>query len=91
MCGVNGYFRKNRTAEAALPRIMRMNRQLRHRGPDSEGAALLLGEGKGFMDLRLDETAHGQLPQHMQLLDAEVQLEAEACLGHRRLSIVDLS
>lgn len=91
MCGVNGYLRKNRTAEAALPRIRRMNRQLRHRGPDSEGAALFFAEGNGFLDVRLDETAVGQLPHHMQLLAAEAHPEATGCLGHRRLSIVDLS
>ncbi|MEY3983403.1 MAG: asparagine synthase [Bacteroidota bacterium] len=91
MCGVNGFYRKNGSAAAALPRIRRMNRLLRHRGPDSEGAALLMSGGQGFLDLRLDETAASRLPQHMQLIAAEGNPEAIGCLGHRRLSIVDLS
>ncbi|MBU6324808.1 MAG: asparagine synthase (glutamine-hydrolyzing) [Bacteroidetes bacterium] len=92
MCGINGYIRKNRNAEAALPRISRMNRQLKHRGPDSEGACFLMPEGQRFSDVRLDDTAAGAFPQHLQITEATlITDQAIAAMGHRRLSIVDLS
>ena len=91
MCGINGYLHKKRNIVSPVEQIIRMNRKLRRRGPDSEGAALFWPDGHGFRDLLLPGTAAGQLPQHLQLMPPESSTEAIGSLGHRRLSIVDLS
>jgi asparagine synthase (glutamine-hydrolysing) len=93
MCGINGYLRKHAGAAAASDIISHMNRRLKHRGPDSEGACLQHGEGLGFIDLLLPDTAAGVFPEHLKPVMAETA-NAGNCigaLGHRRLSIVDRS
>lgn len=61
MCGINGHLTNRPSAEVA-PVVERMNRALRHRGPD-EGGVTDLGFGAiGMRRLSIVDIAHGRQP-----------------------------
>jgi len=84
MCGIAGIV-SDRASN--LRPIASMTRALRHRGPDDEG--MLLGaSGAPFRLFRGSETrAHPELPAFA----VEDGAATRVALGHRRLSIIDLS
>ena len=95
MCGIAGIF--NRTGAPADPAtLIRMTRTLTHRGPDEEGYfwnggavrdwPLAIGTGQGQNNQ--PPTANCQQPP----LHGSIPGARDMCgLGHRRLSIIDLS
>ncbi len=87
MCGIMGQYSLG--GEALDPRcVLEAARLIRHRGPDSEGY-LLLNSASGACELRngADTAAHIDYP----LVDAPLSFPPDLVLGHRRLSILDLS
>lgn len=83
MCGISGFFSANGDVDAS--RYYSAHKLLRHRGPDDEG--FLAAHGKEVIRLRGDDSVaeSGDL-RHIENLNG-----ARLVLGHRRLSILDLS
>jgi asparagine synthase (glutamine-hydrolysing) len=87
MCGITGVIDlKN---QKAVQFIAAMTRTVQHRGPDDEGFACFRLDGDEIQIARGDDTAAelSALPHISTLRD----MPCEVVLGHRRLSIIDLS
>ena len=86
MCGIAGVFHRDRSpVDAGI--LVRMTRTLTHRGPDEEGY-FVNGRPKGWEAGR-PETSVGSLGARLR---GQVPGGAgDVGLGHRRLSIIDLS
>ncbi|MEI7576167.1 MAG: asparagine synthase (glutamine-hydrolyzing) [Armatimonadota bacterium] len=86
MCGILGALAPQ-FSEVDLNAVQRGLKRIRHRGPDGEGVFVLTSEGVG-VSLATDETPPGvNLPSISDYQGAGSQI----ALGHRRLSILDLS
>ena len=86
MCGISGYLDFDQGVNVAV--LQRMNDVIRHRGPDDEGY-LLINEA-GLQAAAGNDTV-AQLKGELPLL---AMARYDGCflgLGHRRLSILDLS
>jgi asparagine synthase (glutamine-hydrolysing) len=85
MCGIAGIVSRR---PEDLSGIAAMTAALRHRGPDDEGYLLADSAARRAWAFRGDDTAPGlSLPP----LPAAPPPGADVALGHRRLSIIDLS
>jgi asparagine synthase (glutamine-hydrolysing) len=94
MCGIAAVFCRDPVALGPL--VMRMNALARHRGPDDEGYALFQAPALEPQILGGSDTpAHifdaGIAYAPRQRIDRVAAAPACIALGHRRLSIVDLS
>lgn len=85
MCGICGVISPDLLPNAAIL-LGRMNDSLKHRGPDDAGY-WLYGEGRG--QHLADQTSAAGIQKSLPLLAAN--MSASVALGHRRLSIIDLS
>lgn len=92
MCGIAGLF--SIQGKGIAPYIKPMTDIIRHRGPNDEGYAVF-SQDKGALYFYGDDSKqngsklnHKRAQRHISLLKEE---HAVVCLGHRRLSIVDLS
>ena len=86
MCGISGIYSLNGNIQPA--RIKRMTDCLHHRGPDDEGYVYInLREGRGRAYAGEKTLAALQLPPP----DGDAGRTCDLVLGHRRLSILDLS
>ena len=93
MCGISGIINKSRPVE--IESIVKFNSIIRHRGPDDEGYAFFNHHSQNF------ETAGGKdTPDNVWQTDTNykpINLAGSnhqnwnVLLGHRRLSILDLS
>ena len=84
MCGIAALFEP--TAPAWLPAVARgMTRAVRHRGPDGEGLAFFHPGEAALIPVVTNETPRGIAGR------PEPPAGCTLALGHRRLSIVDLS
>jgi asparagine synthase (glutamine-hydrolysing) len=93
MCGIAGFL--SSTSVPATP-IVKMSGLIRHRGPDDEGFLLLRSPSSepllcGGRDTPADTygTSLAYAPRHH--IDERKEMPVALALGHRRLSIVDLS
>lgn len=84
MCGISGYLDTERGVNVSV--LRRMTDVIRYRGPDDEGY-VLIGSGKTKLYGGKDTMGEVGLP----LLDDAHGTAAFLGLGHRRLSILDLS
>jgi len=83
MCGIAGIYSFNENVQLVM--IKRMTDSLRHRGPDDEGYLAVNAESGEFYPLIGRESrVEGQ---NIEVFNKPVNL----LLGHRRLSIIDLS
>ncbi len=92
MCGIAGIMATSPEAGASLHAVLRMARAMRHRGPDDEG--FLLGDRQGSVQgfLGTDSPAEVRRRWGSSMRDADgSDAMGRVALGHRRLSIVDLS
>src|SRR5687767_1114929 len=91
MCGIVALFTRDHALQARVPT---MTRTIRHRGPDDEGFVILGGATpltRGGADTPASSYA-ASLPYAPLAPWDETSFEgACAVLGHRRLSILDLS
>ena len=92
MCGIGAIFKTSTTGE--LPDIRPMLDIVRHRGPDDEGYAAVYDDTVCFAggpdtpeDTVAADTVYRPRPEYRDARFAD----ALAVLGHRRLSIIDLS
>lgn len=91
MCGLAALIALER---AALPPIQPMLDVIRHRGPDDEGWAAFAGEALRTVCGSGPDTpaaCHGMPLPHAPTVDAVLPEDTRVCLGHRRLSILDVS
>ncbi len=85
MCGITGIVPKGSFTETAVV-LRRMNNRLKHRGPDDAG--FWLGDVQNSRSFA-DPESHPDIRAILPLLDTA--LTQKVGLGHRRLSIIDLS
>lgn len=85
MCGICGWLNTNCKVDGSV--VERMNNVSKHRGPDDEG--YMAFSASRFFDLEGDDSCKGRkYDGHIRnLSDKDIFL----ALGHRRLSIIDLS
>lgn len=94
MCGISGFIAFNGKS-TIIKQIELMNNQIRHRGPDDEGYYCLSTENQTLIlagkDTAQNHTTNSvpYLPQQ-QITEYQKQ-PISLALGHRRLSILDLS
>jgi asparagine synthase (glutamine-hydrolysing) len=93
MCGIAALFSAGQTPMGGL--IRGMTDSVRHRGPDDEGFALLRVEGEAQVlgGAATPANCYGAALPYAPSgrIESEAAGEAHVALGHRRLSIVDLS
>jgi len=88
MCGVCGIFSFNHPVNVLW--VQAMNRALKHRGPDDEGYLVADTEAGIFSDCSGDDTVVS-LKSRLTSVREINNIEPDLVLGHRRLSIIDLS
>ena len=86
MCGILGAIAPQ-ASNVDLSAVRRGLKRIRHRGPDGEGIFVLSTDGSGT-NFATDETPTGV---NLPALSDEAGLSCQVVLGHRRLSILDLS
>jgi asparagine synthase (glutamine-hydrolysing) len=89
MCGICGIFSNTGLDRRDVRDIQEMNRVLKHRGPDDEGYALI-NTCNETLHLRGDDTIP-ELKHLMHINDVKSSVRYDLCMGHRRLSIIDVS
>ncbi len=96
MCGIAGVLCLDHSEAHLTQHVSAMTRQMHHRGPDSEGYALIRSSGH-VHTYRGDDTpaAHDDGVTQFGYPDAHIASAKDTpsilALGHRRLSIIDLS
>ncbi|MFH2059867.1 MAG: asparagine synthase (glutamine-hydrolyzing) [Pseudomonadota bacterium] len=89
MCGICGSYSQNTMRPKEMVDLQNMNQALKHRGPDDEGYLFINDKGTP-VELKGTDTisALGHLPpiNNFNMTDKPV-----LCMGHRRLSILDVS
>lgn len=89
MCGILGYYRKGGLQKEDLRKALSALDSLQHRGPDGAGISLIdTTTGKSWTLFHPDTPE--DIPFDLQL-DSYQDGQAHLLLGHRRLSIFDLS
>mgnify|MGYP002725774559 CR=1 FL=1 len=96
MCGISGILNLDGAEAPLAGAVHAMSEQLRHRGPDDEGYLLVRRSGEyrtySGADTPMGSPLAGVVPGYP---EADIRRAQEApamlALGHRRLSIVDLS
>lgn len=90
MCGILAYFNRNGVNHEQLNQSLSALKKIKHRGPDGEGVVLINSKSGEFRNLITDATPRGNFKntiREQELSDFKFDL----LLGHRRLSIIDLS
>ncbi len=90
MCGILVYFNRNGISGTELKRSLNALQKIKHRGPDGEGVVLINSKTGEFHNLITNETPNGS-PEHKVSIDEAQGLNFDLILGHRRLSIIDVS
>jgi asparagine synthase (glutamine-hydrolysing) len=90
MCGILAYFNRNGISEQELKRSLNALQKIKHRGPDGEGVVLINSKTGASYNLITDETPKASFSNAINLNEAS-SLEYDLVLGHRRLSIIDVS
>lgn len=88
MCGILAYFKADGIGQDDLQKALRGLDNLAHRGPDGAGAVLINSQSGECWTLRLPQSP-GDL--EFDLSPEAYEGGADLFLGHRRLSIFDLS
>lgn len=90
MCGILAYFNRNGISEQELKRSLNALQKIKHRGPDGEGVVLINSKTGAFYNLITEETPNGNFENKVRLNEA-ITLNYDLLLGHRRLSIIDVT
>jgi asparagine synthase (glutamine-hydrolysing) len=89
MCGITGVFSSD-SREVTPELLLRMANVLKHRGPDGEGYALI-DTSEQHTELRIGDDSPDDLDPELKHIAAPLEHPVDLGLGHRRLSIIDLS
>ena len=87
MCGINGIISERNDL---LRKIPVMNNLLKHRGPDDEGFVLINSATNDFRQYSGDDSIPMVKAKYPHFSNSDCR-NANIVLGHRRLSIIDLS
>lgn len=90
MCGILAYFNRNGISEKELKQSLQSLQKIKHRGPDGEGVVLINTKTGAFHNLITSDTPDAIFENKITLSEA-IGLEYDLILGHRRLSIIDVS
>jgi asparagine synthase (glutamine-hydrolysing) len=92
MCGIAGIVSFRGRALDQLPRVVSMGNAMRHRGPDDEGYLTVMQNGfcQHYFGPETPTDVRRTYPGARRVMDG-FQTETVVALGHRRLSILDLS
>ena len=90
MCGILAYFNRNGISGKELKQSLSALQKIKHRGPDGEGVVLINTKTGAFHNLITAETPDAGLENRINLNEAQA-LDYDLILGHRRLSIIDVS
>jgi len=89
MCGISGILNSSNLSLTGAD-IVRLNDMIKHRGPDDEGYVLC--SEYGFKHFAGTDTPHSvALHQQLQPNNGFLSENISVALGHRRLSVIDLS
>ncbi len=90
MCGIAGIFNFNNNQTNQLDNVVKMTNRMSKRGPDDEGFVIV------DIDSNIQQFYGNDTPEnvknHLNLINKyNNNINSILCLGHRRLSIIDLS
>lgn len=89
MCGITIFFHKEKFTSEFYNRFLKSLRKIAHRGPDDEGVLLINTHTGNYKVIATDFT-HSEIQNKTNITDIEIG-NYNLALGHRRLSIIDLS
>ncbi len=89
MCGILSYYQKNPLNLTTLNQSLKSLQSIKHRGPDGEGVLLLNTYNGNYQYLNTKDTPNG-IEYGIDINQLNIQ-DYNMILGHRRLSIIDLS
>jgi asparagine synthase (glutamine-hydrolysing) len=90
MCGILAYFNRDGISDGRLNEAMKSLKSIRHRGPDGEGI-LLINTKTGQVNHLITEETPSEIRAKGISLQQAAELNFDLILGHRRLSIIDVS
>ncbi|MDB9359760.1 asparagine synthase (glutamine-hydrolyzing) [Nodularia spumigena CS-588/02] len=92
MCGIVGIVNFKNPSDQQISHLVRMTKSLRHRGPDDEGYVIFEDDGTvhNYCGEDTPQTVRNSLPE-LQFAETVKGISSVVALGHRRLSIIDLS
>lgn len=89
MCGISVLFQKNLLTQQLLLDFLSSLNNINHRGPDDEGVVLINTTTGNYKIMRTEKTHKDVFGAH-ELADINLA-DYNLVLGHKRLSIIDLS
>ena len=89
MCGISVLFHKNRLTQQLLLDFLSSLNTINHRGPDDEGVVLINTTTGNYKIMRTEKT-YKDIFDSYELADIN-SADYNLVLGHKRLSIIDLS
>lgn len=90
MCGILAYFNRNGISQEQIQFALHSLKKIKHRGPDGEGLVLINSSTGNFRVIQTNETPVSCRIDSISIQEAG-NFKADLLLGHRRLSIIDLS
>lgn len=91
MCGIAGIFELAQASVRQLPHVAAMTRAMRHRGPDDEGyVAVIEGQVRHFVGAETPSAVRSRF-RVSPLVSQAFEHRSILAMGHRRLSILDIS
>lgn len=89
MCGISVFFHKQSLSIALYERFLASMHKIDHRGPDDEGVVLVNTDSGNYKIIRTPKT-HSEITNTCEINDVNIT-DYNLILGHKRLSIIDLS
>jgi len=89
MCGLSVYFQKHNLKRNIYEDFVCSLKKINHRGPDDEGIVLINTKSNNFKIIKTEKTS-AEVQGCVSVSDVNLA-EYDLALGHKRLSIIDLS
>ena len=89
MCGISVLFHQQSLSSNLFEKFLVSLKKIDHRGPDDEGVILINTKSGNYKIIRTDKT-HPEVKNAVEINDISLS-DYNLILGHKRLSIVDLS
>lgn len=86
MCGILSYYSKFKLSDYEVSDCLNSLQSIKHRGPDGEGAVLINTVNGEFKTISTEDT-----PNDIESENTYNSSDYNLFLGHRRLSVIDLS
>lgn len=89
MCGISVLFSKTKISKQFYDEFIDSLHKINHRGPDDEGIVLINTKTNDYKSIKTDKT-HPNVSNQMSIENVDIE-QYNLVLGHKRLSIIDLS